>query len=136
MKTYSNDELYHYGVLGMKWGTRRSQKQLDRLSRRSKKEKWSDDAIEAAKIKTKKVSQMSNTELNKLNNRQNLERQHRQLNPGIANKGLRVAAGVAAGLGTIAALHANSSKVIDIGKSIGNKLVDRIGDWVVKGIRF
>lgn len=34
---YSSQELQHYGVLGQKWGVRRSQATLDRLAGRNKK---------------------------------------------------------------------------------------------------
>lgn len=131
----NNNELYHYGVLGMRWG-RRGANKLDRISERSKKEKWSNDATEAAIIKTKKVSQMSNAELNKLNNRKNLERNYRQLNPSAVKKGLRIAAGIAGALGTITALHTNGGKVINMGKSIGDKVLDKAGDVVLKGVDF
>ena len=120
MKSY-NDELYHYGILGMKWGVRSAQKKLNRIDRKSKKENWSSDATEAAKIKTKKVNQMSNAELNKLNNRKNLERNYSQLNPGVIKKGLIAAGAVAGALGTIAAIHSNGSKVISIGKDYVGK---------------
>lgn len=128
------DELYHYGVLGMKWGVRRAQNKLNRIDRKSKKEKWSDEATEVAKIKTKKVGQMSNAELNKVNNRLNLERNYRQLNPGAFSKGLRVAATTAAALGTLAALHTNGKKILDIGKPVGDKIFNAVGNMVLKDI--
>lgn len=126
MKTCTrNDELYHYGVLGMKWGTRRTQNRLSKVDRKAKKGNWSDDAKEAAKIKTKKLNQMSNAELNKLNNRKNLERNYKQLNPGAVKKGLAVAGTVAGVLGTVAAIYTNGGKVIEIGKKVASKIVRR-----------
>lgn len=126
-KTYGNDELYHYGILGMRWGKRKAGFPVDppRELPKTGKRKMSEDAAEAAKIKKKKVSEMSNAELNKLNTRQNLERSHKQLNPSVIKKGLRVTAGVAAGLGTIVAIHTNGGKVINIGKDIVSKFIKR-----------
>lgn len=73
-------ELYHYGVLGMKWGVRRSQAKLNRIQKKAKRQNWSEDATEAAKIRTKKPKQMSNSELKKINERTRLENEYKNLN--------------------------------------------------------
>ena len=75
-----NNELYHYGVLGMKWGVRRAQNKVIKIGAKAKKQGWSDDAKSAAEIKTKSVKQMSNAELRKINERTRLENEYKNLN--------------------------------------------------------
>lgn len=67
-----NDELQHWGIKGMRWGVRRSQKQLDKLNNRSKAEQ----EAEAKKFKTsdkKHTSELSDDEIRKELNRRKLE---------------------------------------------------------------
>ena len=82
-----DNELYHYGVLGMKWGVRRSQKQLARINKKAKRQNWSEDAVNAAKVRTKSVKQMSNAELRKLNERTRLENEYSNLRKGKPSAG-------------------------------------------------
>lgn len=128
----NNNELYHYGIPGMRWGQRRAAAKINRITKRAKKQGWSDDATEVAKIKTKKIKQMSNKDLNTLNNRKTLERNYKQLNPNAVKKGLAIAGGTVAAMGTLAALHSYGGKALKTGKNA----VNGISNWVVKGIKF
>ena len=67
MNKYNSSELYHYGVLGMKWG------------RRKKSYNTSEDSRRVQKIRKKHVSEMSNQELSDVNKRLQLESNYRNL---------------------------------------------------------
>lgn len=132
----NSSELYHYGVLGMKWGRRRYQNKDGTLTAAGKKRygDMSTDAKEASVIGKKKVSEMSNAELRKYNERVNLERQYSNLNPSAAKKGMKFVKGAAATLGTALTLYNNSDKIVKLGKNVGSRIVDNIGDMVVKDL--
>ena len=78
-----DESLAHYGVLGMKWGKRKtggsSPTIRDRLAER--KARQSEDYTTAKAIKKKKLSEMSNEEVKQLVTRMQLERQLKDLNP-------------------------------------------------------
>lgn len=100
-----NNELKHHGVVGMKWGIRRSPAQLghkpssssksspnrngpSKISRLKKLKKAS-SKVETPKKKT--ISEMSEEELNKMIDRMRLEKTYKQLiselNPKKVSKG-------------------------------------------------
>lgn len=130
----TNNELYHYGILGMKWGVRRSEAQLARVGRKARKGNWSEDAKNASEIKTKSVKQMSNAELRKLNERQQLENQYKQLNPSSIKKGAAYVAGATAVMTTALAFYNTSNSTVKTGKSVCNKIIDSVGDFVMSDL--
>lgn len=118
----SNRELYHYGVLGMKWGVRRAQRKNNRIDRKADRKNWSADQREVAKIKTKKVKQMSNAELQKLNQRNQLEITNRELKAK-QNRGRRAVKAFIGTAGTVTAVAAAGATY----KKYGTAILDKIG---------
>ena len=112
-------ELYHHGVLGMKWGIHRGAKSSS--SRHSRTDSWSPDAKTANNLSKKSVHQMSNDELRSLNNRSQLEQQYHQLNPGTIGKGVKYMAAAGAIMGTAVAVYNNGSKLVSVGKMASDK---------------
>lgn len=73
------DTLEHYGVKGMKWGTRRSKRELAKAREQAKSDDYKTAEGAKAKATEKGLSSLSNKELETLNRRLNLEQQYVQL---------------------------------------------------------
>lgn len=111
-------ELLHYGVPGMKWGRRKG-----RVA--------SEDHVRTSKIRKKKIYEMSNQELQTANTRLGLERNYKSLTkkPSRAKKAVKAFVSTAATITAVAA----AAKVY---KKYGDLAIDKIGDTIVKNIKF
>lgn len=124
-----SNELYHHGVLGMKWGVRRDR---SRSGGSRKKRPSSQDARETSAIKKKKLNQMSNAELKKLNERSRLEQEYSRLNPKSVSRGWKYVAKAAGVMGTALSVYNSGSQLVQLGKKAGNGLVNVVGDQMLK----
>ena len=114
------DYLMHYGVLGMKWGRRKSRVSTSK-SRRRGKSTYSKDYKETADLRKKSYKQLSDQELQRVNKRMNLESEYRRLNPKGIDRGKKIAkdlVGTAALAGSVYALR--NAPLTQLGASIIN----------------
>ena len=97
-----DNELYHYGKKGMKWGVRKTpvrsssgntrKRKSNTLSLFKKKKTTRNASVaKSSPAQTKSVKDMSDDELRRKIERVRLEQQYRQLSPGTVSKGRRIA---------------------------------------------
>ena len=116
-----NNELYHYGVLGMKWGVRKDRGGgVSKTGRRRKSVKERPPAHEDYKKahSRKSVREMSDAELRSRLNRLDMERRYQELNPSTKNRGrkyinsiIKTGTTIATATGTALTVYSNADKI-------------------------
>lgn len=119
-----SNELYHFGIKGMKWGRRRYQNRDGTLTEEGKR-RYSDDYRRAHSGKS--VQEMSDNELRAVNNRLQMERQYSNLTKR-ASKGKKVVQAIISTAGTLAAAEAAYKTY----KRFGDQAINSIGNMVVR----
>ena len=123
------NELQHWGIKGMRWGVRRYQNKDGSLTPAGEKRYANNHEDYNKAHDDKSVSSMSDAELKARNNRLQMEKQYREL----TNKksvGKNIVIGFIKTAGTITAIM----YAYMVYKDIGHGALDKIGDFVVKGI--
>lgn len=100
------NELYHFGVKGMKWGVRKDRKRSDNK-----------DYTESRDLLKKSPNKLSNAELRKINERLNLEQQYSNLTTTQKQRGNRFIDKVGNQMKTTAANEV-SKQLMNVGKII------------------
>lgn len=119
--------LRHHGILGQKWGVRRTAAQLERGGRSSSKKATSDDSHEDYKRahSGKSTKSMSDSELRSKLNRLQMERQYSQLSKTDVNRGKKYLDSVIKAETTVATVTSTALTIynnIDKIKGIVNKV--------------
>ena len=134
-----DNELYHHGVKGMKWGVRKTpvrsssgatrKRKSNTLSLfKKKKTTRKVSSANSSPAQTKSIKDMSDDELRKRIERVRLEQQYQQLNPKTVSMGQRITKRVMDDIIVPAAVDVGKQVAKSIMANVTNKVLSLEGD--------
>ena len=134
-----DNELYHHGVKGMKWGVRRTpvrsssgatrKRKSNTLSLFKKKKATRNvSSVNSSPAQTKSIKDMSDDELRKKVERVRLEQQYQELDPKSVSRGKRITKRVMDDIIVPAAVDIGKQVAKSIMANVTNKVLSLEGD--------
>ena len=114
-----NNSLMHYGILGMKWGVRRTPEQLGHV--RAKRKKKPTYNVSPRKVK-KNAKYMTDQELQRSINRMNMQNQVNSLSPSTYRKAINFINSWKKDMGVITGAAVATTGVYMLGKKYAGNI--------------